>query len=128
MSFSSNPTSTIKELPFANEVLLYTTPQGFPIVPGSTVKDLGILISEDLSWNPHINEIARRATNKAGWVLNTFSDRSILTMKTLYKSLIRSLLEYCCPLWNPQDTKGIQSRDWKQFKAASYPKLQVFKI
>ena len=30
MSFSSNPTSTIKELPFANEVLLYTTPQGFP--------------------------------------------------------------------------------------------------
>ena len=29
-------------------------------------------------------------------------------MITLYKSLVRSHLEYCCPLWNPQDIKHIK--------------------
>ena len=29
----------------------------------------------------------------------SFSDRSPLVMKTLYKALIRSLLEYSCPVW-----------------------------
>ena len=29
-------------------------------------------------------------------------------MMTLYKSLVRSHLEYCCPLWNPQNRMDIQ--------------------
>ena len=29
--------------------------------------------------------------------------------KTLYKSILRSLLEYCCPLWNPRkELEGVQ--------------------
>ena len=45
----------------------------------------------------------------AGWVLGAFRDRSTLTMMTLYKSLIRSKVEYCCPLWNPSKIKDIQT-------------------
>ena len=37
----------------------------------------------------------------ASWVLSAFRDRSTLLMLTLYKSMVRSRLEYCCPLWNP---------------------------
>ena len=35
-----------------------------------------------------------------GWVLRTFRSRDIVTMKTLYKSLILSKLDYCSPLIN----------------------------
>ena len=30
-------------------------------------------------------------------------------MLTLYKSMIRCRLEYCCPLWNPSDVASIQA-------------------
>ena len=42
--------------------------------------------------------IASRARKVASWVLS--ATRNKLTMLTLYKSLVRSHLEYCCPLWN----------------------------
>ena len=44
----------------------------------------------------------------ASWVLSAFRDRSTLLMLTLYKSMVRSRLEYCCPLWNPAKMGDIQ--------------------
>ena len=43
----------------------------------------------------------QKAKMMSAWVLNVFKCRDSCTMLTLYKSLIRSLLEYCCPLWHP---------------------------
>ena len=37
----------------------------------------------------------------ASWVLRTFISRDVTTMMLLYKSYVRSHLEYCCPLWSP---------------------------
>ena len=34
-------------------------------------------------------------------------NRSRKVMLTLYKSLVRSHLEYCCPLWHPDKIKDI---------------------
>ena len=34
--------------------------------------------------------------------------RSEIIMLTLFKSIVRNLLEYCCPLWNPVKIMDIQ--------------------
>ena len=44
----------------------------------------------------------------ATWTLSAFRDRSQLAMLTLYKSMVRSKLEYCCPVWNPVKIMEIQ--------------------
>ena len=51
------------------------------------------------------------ARRTAAWVLSVFRDRSRTTMMQLYKSLVRSKLEYCCPVWSPtkiEDIKAIE--------------------
>ena len=63
------------------------------------VRDLGVKISDDMSWSPHIGEIAKNATSVSAWVLNVFKTRDPYLMLILYKSLVRSRLEYCSPLW-----------------------------
>ena len=67
-----------------------------------------------MSWSPHINSIVNKARQKAAWVLSVFHTRSPPVMLLLYKSMVRSLLEYCCPLWNPAKVSDIQELDGVQ--------------
>ncbi len=45
----------------------------------------------------------------AAWVLSVFSDRSPFLMLTLFKTMVRSRLEYCCPVWNPAKISDIEA-------------------
>ena len=78
------------------------------IEASGTVRNLGIIVSTDLSWTRHINTIVGRARGVSLWVLSVFRSRESYVMMTLYKSLVRSHLEYCCPLWHPTKIKDIE--------------------
>ena len=72
------------------------------------VRDVGVKVSSDLSWSKHVGDMVTKARSKLSWVLSVFKTRDKVFMMTLYKSLVRSLLEYCCPLWDPVKTTEIQ--------------------
>ena len=72
------------------------------------VKDLGVYMSSDYKWSKNINIMVETTKRMMSWALGVFRDRSVNTMITLYKSLIRCRLEYCCPLWDPTDISNIQ--------------------
>ena len=44
--------------------------------------------------------MATKARAIASWALSAYKARDKTTMLTLHKSLVRSRLEYCYPLWN----------------------------
>ena len=94
------------ELPFVAYEQYYTTPNGNILEPAYQVKDLGVLITPNVSWTEHIRSIVKKATKAASWCLSVFRYRDHNTMLTLYKSLLRSHLEYCCPLWNPHNSQA----------------------
>ena len=101
--------SLLYELPFTACEFTYTVSTGEVLFPVTQIRDLGIHISSDLSWSINVNIMCARARSVSSWVLSAFKTRDRVTMVTLYKSLIRSLLEYCCPLWNPQKISDMQS-------------------
>ena len=94
-------------LPFQLSITNYITPSGVEIARKNQVRDLGVVLSDDFSWSPHINQMVDAARKITSWTLGVFKDRSPAVMLQLFKSLIRSKLEYCCPLWNPSKVKDI---------------------
>ena len=92
----------------------YITSEGCTLSPVHQLRDLGVTVCDDGSWTPHIREIACKARQKAAWVLSVFYTRSPDVMLTLYKSMVRSLLEFCSPLWNPVKVSDIQELEGVQ--------------
>ena len=113
MSHSANRRNLLDHLPFTSESYQYSTSNGM-LTPVDSLRDLGITVSSDLSWTTHIKSMADKARQKAAWVFSVFHTRSAETMLTLYKSLVRSLLEYCCPVWNPRKISDIQELEGVQ--------------
>ena len=101
MNYKLNHTSSLRELPFSADNYLYHLSDGRAIDPAHTVRDLGVLLSSDGSWSAQIARVVSEARRVAGWTLGAFKSRSPHVMMTLYKSLVRPHLDYCCTLWSP---------------------------
>ena len=86
----------------------YVSPEWNVIEEKDQVKDLGITMSSDATFKAHINNIIESAKRTSAWIMRTFKARDKLTMMTLYKSLVRPILEYASVLWNPTAKGDIQ--------------------
>ncbi|KAI8522134.1 hypothetical protein Bbelb_018880 [Branchiostoma belcheri] len=82
--------------------------------------DLGVIVQSDLQWNSHILKMVARANYMTGFIKRTVGFNSSTDVrKALYTTSVRSILEYCSPLWSPQSRKlmslveGVQRRATK---------------
>ena len=66
-----------------------------------TVRDLGVMMSDDATFKDQIEKVAKKVRQKTGWVLRTFYSRKTLLMKTLFKTLVVPHIDYCSQLWMP---------------------------
>ena len=81
------------------------------------LRDLGVKVSNDLTFSEQIEAAILSGSQMAGWVLRTFRGRSIAVMLTVLKSLIQPRLDYCSVLWSARDQSAINrlERVQKQF-------------
>ena len=92
-----------------------------PIISSSLQKDLGILVSSDLSWYQHISKVTSKAYNILGLLCWTFSStNNTTTKKQLYVSLVRSQILYGSQIWRPILTKDINVMESLQHRATKY--------
>ena len=73
---------------------------------------LGVLLTSDLSWSPHVTNICTKARRVLGLLYRRFyGSTSQDSLKQLYLSLVRPHMEYACQVWDPHlagDKKAIE--------------------
>ncbi|XP_054283380.1 uncharacterized protein LOC129000440 [Macrosteles quadrilineatus] len=68
----------------------------------NTSKDLGVYWNSSLTPEHHVDEICRRACGILGLIFRVSRNGfSITTLTTLYKTLLRPILEYASVVWKP---------------------------
>ena len=60
---------------------------------------LGLTFSTNLNWGSYITSIAKTVSRKIGDLIHSVKFFSLEVALYLYKSTIRSCIEYCCHIW-----------------------------
>lgn len=90
------------------------------------VKDLGVTFGAKLDFNTHIDLITSRAYSMFGFMIRACVDMDDLNaFRTIYCSLIRSILEYCSPVWSPWYQVHIDRIESMQRKFVRYAYRKV---
>ncbi len=81
-------------------------------------KILGLNVSDNLKWNYHVNEIVKKSSKRLYFLIQLKRSKvGPLELVKFYKSCIRSLVEYACPVFHDglpmylsRDLESIQRR------------------
>lgn len=93
----------------------YISPSGHVISERTCVKDLGVLVSNDLSFKDHIQKVVTAMRNLSAWILRTFQSREKYVMLTMWKTLVLPIHDYCSQLWSPnfiRDKEALETVQW----------------
>ena len=81
---------------------------------------LGVIISDDLKWAPHINKICNRANSTLGFIRRNLKNCDKKFKETAYISLVRSVLDYSSTIWDPHLKQDIDRIENIQRRAARF--------
>ena len=108
----------------------YQSDGGSSIKSESSIRDLGVTMSDNGLFSEHIANVTKSANLKCGWVLRTFKTRNQLPLITLWRSLVLPILDYCSQLWNPSKPGLIQMLEMVQVnflkKIRDIPKMDYW--
>ncbi len=83
----------------------------------SSFSILGLHVSSNLSWNDHIKHIAKRASQKLGYLFRARHFFTSPDLLLLYEAQIRPLMEYCCHVWAGAPSSSLKILDRIQARA-----------
>lgn len=72
-----------------------------PLTKVNTYKYLGIHISSNLSWQAHVDYVTNNANRMLGYLRRNFPLAPVSLKLLLYKTLVRTKLEYASAIWDP---------------------------
>ena len=93
---------------------------GHILVEEEHSKYLGVTISNKLTWTKHIEAVAAKGRKSLGFLRRNFWQCNSNIKSTMYTTLVRPVLEYASPVWNPSLQKNIHELEKVQRSAARF--------
>ena len=72
-------------------------------------RDLGVDVNDCVKFGDHIRRIVLKARSVTGRIFRCFTSRSPSVILPLFNVLVRPILEYASPVWNPSLVKHIKA-------------------
>ena len=83
------------------DTMYFTEEMSEVIEQFDTLRNLGVIVLDDATFDAHIEHVVKKVRQKTGWVLRTFYSRNPIFMKTMWKLIILPHIDYCSQLWCP---------------------------
>jgi hypothetical protein len=83
---------------------------------------LGLQIHEDLTWDTHIQQVISKANRSLGFLKRNLKRCPQRLKELAYISLVRSITEYGCAIWDPHQAHNIRGVEKIQRRAARFVK------
>jgi len=112
---------------FVMRITHATSPKGFSyslsgdiLASTNSHPYLGVCITNNLSWNNHIQETCAKANRTLGFLKRNLYSCNQTTKLLAYRSLVRPLVEYASSVWDPHTSKNITQLEAVQKRAARF--------
>ena len=121
LTFNSTKCTVLSVKRKYNVKIYQYTMNNLPLPRVDNMNDLGININNHIKWNQHVNTITNKANQRLWLIKRTLGFRTPIQAKlTAYQVMVRSILEYCTPLWNPCTKENLTRLELVQKKATNY--------
>ena len=102
----------------------------FPLAPCDTAKHcetvsiikeakyLGVMVDQYLNWKEQITAIKKKVSRGIGMLKYSKRYLPLLTIQSMYKSLVEPYFRYCCPVWGSCGSTAINELQKLQNRAA----------
>ena len=97
-----------------------TSTYGQDLEAVNTAKYLGVDLSNNLSWNNHIDRTTKKAYSMLGFLRRNLRINNSDTKAAAYKTLVRPNLEYCASVWSPYTAAVKRKVEMVQRRTARY--------
>ena len=121
MSFNATKSSVIRISPkskVAKETNYKLHGQTLAVEEAS--KYLGVTLTNNLSWNKHVENVAAKGNRTLGFIKRNLRECTKQVKAASYTTLVRPVLEYSSTVWDPPTQSNIKTLEQIQKRAARF--------
>ena len=79
-------------------------------------KYLGVTITNDLSWDRHVDHVAAKGNKTLGFIRRNLKDCTKPVREASYQTIVRPTLEYAATVWDPTSQCKIKALENVQIR------------
>ena len=120
LKFNLDKCNSIRVTNRRNQYIFPYELQGKTLETVSSFTYLGLLFSNNMSWNTHINNICSKAKRQVHLLRRNLKGASVHTKKLAYITYVRPIVEYASTVWSPTSKENISRLDSVQRLAVRF--------